>query len=112
MLHLFIVDEKPPSRLRQPAAFASPAGSPTPTSAASAILAHWTARPPFHGVRRQQESFSVMDPTVAVRTNGFESLFHAVRKDGQNAFFRSHPAFQRYLPKASRTLPGRPCHIP
>src|ERR1019366_2120286 len=30
-------------------------------------------------VCRQRESFSVMDSTVAVQTNGFGSLFHAVR---------------------------------
>src|ERR1035438_6268267 len=37
-------------------------------------------------VCRQRESFSVMDSTVAVQTNGFGSLFHAVRNASMDAF--------------------------
>ena len=40
----------------------------------------------FSNVRRQRESFSVMDSTVAVQTNGFGSLFHAVRNPSMDAF--------------------------
>src|SRR5437667_11593836 len=40
----------------------------------------------FSSVRRQRESFSMMDSTVAVQTNGLGSLFHAVRNASREAF--------------------------
>ena len=40
----------------------------------------------FSNVLRQRESFSVMDSTVAVHTNGFGSLFQAVRNASMDAF--------------------------
>src|SRR5450759_1445240 len=42
----------------------------------------WT----FSNVRRQRESFSVMDSTVAGQTNGCGSLFHAMRNASMDAF--------------------------
>src|ERR1035438_10830485 len=40
----------------------------------------------FSNVRRQRESFSVMDSTVAIQTNGFGSLFHVLRNASIDAF--------------------------
>ena len=40
----------------------------------------------FSKVCRQRESFSVIDSTVAVQTNGLGSLFHAVRNASMDAF--------------------------
>src|SRR5215510_4539182 len=40
----------------------------------------------FSNVRRQRDSFSVMDSTVAVQTNGFGSWFQAARNASMDAF--------------------------